>query len=144
MENKIEITSIWEDESLFEVKVFATNGFFSGTAYCYTTREEMEKLGKLLTGYPKTLTDEISFSTGPHDNFSFFSLALKCIDKSGHIKARVTVAHIVTYGNAPQEKYLSEFDLEIEPAGIDAFSTSLQELAKADLGEIKAILKGRT
>ena len=144
MESYLSIESIWEDDDLFEVRVSASNGDFSGQTNCYTNREEIEKLGLEIEGFPKQIGHEFTFSTSENDDMSFFTLRLRCIDGSGHILGRVKIAHIVTFSNAEKEKYLSEFDIKIEPSAIDTFSKAVKSLSKASLGEVKATLKGKT
>ena len=144
MSNKIEIRSIWEDESLLEVNIEASNNLFSGTTNCYTNRDEIEELGNLLAGYPKSLNETVNFTTGESDDISFFSLIFKVINGSGHISVRVKVAHIQTYTNTEQENYLSEFDLFVEPAAIDVFASKLKALSKSSIGDITATLNGKT
>jgi hypothetical protein len=144
MESKLVIKSIWEDEDLFEVQIAASNGLFSGIANCYTLRSEMSKLGELVHGFPKNSDDQVSFTTYGNNNFSYFSIFFKCKDLSGHVVARIKVAHIVNYSDGTREDYLSEFDMEAEPAAIDIFSSSIAQLAGAKIGEISAVLQGKT
>ncbi|RNL64667.1 hypothetical protein [Zhongshania marina] len=144
MEQYLKIKSIWEDDSLFEVRVTASNGRFSGQADCYTNREHIGSLASLIEGFPTKVGQEVEFTTGESDDLSYFTLALKCIDGSGHITARVKVAHIVTYTNTPQEKDFAEFEFGIEASAIDTFVRNIKRLAKAKIGEINAKLNGKT
>lgn len=144
MNKIIEIKSIWEDESLLEIKIFASNGIFSGAANCYTNRGKIKELGEMISGFPKSIEDKVDFTTGESDTSSFFSLSLKTLDGSGHIKVRVKIAHIQTFTNSEQENYLSEFDIPIEPAGIDNFSKQLIVLSKSNIGEYSATMQSKT
>ncbi|HEY6093449.1 MAG TPA: hypothetical protein VIU93_00715 [Gallionellaceae bacterium] len=143
MKSVLEIKSIWEDADLFEVRVFASNGRFSGTADCYTQRDEMANLAKLIEGFPRTLDQKVNFTTGESDTFSYFSINLSCVDGSGHVRARIKVANNVTYSNAPAECDLAEFDMNLEPVAIDNFSATLKILAAAELKQARAILEGK-
>ncbi len=145
MDSKLEITSIWEDDDgLFEVRVEASNGLFSGTADCYTDRETIGELSLAIEGFPKRIDQEVRFTTGERDDLSFFSLFFKCKDSSGHVILRVKVAHIESYTNASKERYISEFDIPLEASAIDVFARSLNALSKSKLGEVKATLRGNT
>ncbi|WP_276680823.1 hypothetical protein [Thalassolituus oleivorans] len=144
MDPKISIESIWEDESVFEVKFQASSGGFAGIANCYTNRESIAELASSIEGFPKSIDQEVNFSSGESDNLSYFSLRFRCIDRSGHVSVRVKVAHIVTYTNKQKEFNVSEFDLAVEPAAVDLFSRSLETLSKAKLHEVKAELRGKT
>lgn len=138
------LESIWEDESLFEVRVRASNGSFSGSADCYTNRDQIESLAMLIEGFPKSPEHEVHFTTGESESFSFLSIALKAQDRLGHLVARIKIAHIETHSNVPSESSVSEFDIRVEPAAIDAFVLSLRHLSRDGVGQVTAELRGKT
>ncbi len=140
MNKSIAIKSIWEDSDLFEIKIKAFNGMFSGQADCYTTREEMEKLAKDLQGFPKSINDEYEFSTGPNENFSTFSLKFACINKSGHIVVEIRISEKIIYSNIPNVDNFAKFRMPIEAAGIDVFSGQIEYLSKSEIGKVVAEL----
>ncbi|MDD5332293.1 MAG: hypothetical protein PHS32_00990, partial [Rhodoferax sp.] len=136
------ISSVWEDDGLFEIAICAANGKFCGEARCYTTRQEMTKLSLAIGGFPKSTADEVHFSTYSSDRLSYFSVHFFCVDGSGHVLVRVKVADIVACHNARSDNNLAEFDLAVEPAAIDTFSSELARLAGANIGDVTAVLKG--
>ena len=140
MKPKLEIASIWEDDDLFEVRITASNLYFSGTAECYTTREEIQSLATSLKDFPLENSQVVSFSTGENINNSFFNLQFKTTNASGHTAVRVKIMHIYS-SNLPKEISSSEFDLPVEPAAIDRFASSLNLLAIKPVGEIVAFIK---
>jgi len=142
MRSKLEIKSIWEDDDLFEVEVFASNGRFSGTANCYTLRSEIKLFGEMVDGFPKSLKDKVAFSSSDSNTLSYFSVQLRCIDRSGHVNARIKIAHIIHYSNGKQENDVAEFDMSIEPASVDRFSRSLKKLSECEIGAMSATLIG--
>ena len=145
MDSQLEITSIWEDDDgLFEVKVKASNGLFCGVADCYTNRGAIAGLSEALSGFPKSIDQEVRFTTGEREDLSFFSLFFKCKDGSGHVILRVKIAHIRVFTNASEEKYISEFDILLEASAIDVFTRSLDALSKSKQGAVTAILLGKT
>ena len=144
MHPAIKLSSVWEDEDLFEVAIHASNNKFCGEARCYTTRDEIEKLSQAIDRFPKSTTDEVQFSTYSSDDFSYFSFHLLTMDGSGHVVVRVKVADIVTYSNARPDNNVVEFDLMVEPAAIDTFSGELSKLSKAKIGAVMAVLNGKT
>ncbi len=139
----LEIRSIWEDDGIFEVSVRARNGTFCGECRCYTTREEMQRLAATIGGFPKTVADEVRFSTYASDRFAHFGLHFCCTDGSGHTVVRVTIADVVHYSNARPVNNLAEFDLPAEPAAIDAFARELAELSTAGVRAVTAVLNGK-
>ena len=140
----IKISSVWEDEDLFEISIYASNSKFCGEARCYTTREEIRKLSEVIECFPRSPTSDIHFSTYSSDNFSYFSLHFLCIDGSGHIIVRVKVADILVSYNAYPVKNFAEFDIAVEPASIDIFSRGLSILSSAVIGDVTAVLDGKT
>lgn len=144
MHPAITITSVWEDDDLFEVAIRACNNKFCGEACCYTTRDDIRKLSEAIDRFPKSTADEVRFSTHSSDNFSHFSFHFLCTDGLGHVVVRVKVADIVIYSNALPDNNIAEFDLVVEPAAIDTFSSELSKLSKAKIGDAMAVLNGKT
>jgi hypothetical protein len=140
----IELASVWEDDSLFEVSVRASNGTFSAAARCYTTREEMEAFSSLISGFPKSADDSVAFTTYGNDNFSYFSTDFITTDKLGHAVVRVHIAQIESPSNARKLNNHAEFEFKVEPYAVSQFSASLRSLAKEPLGTTKAQLNGTT
>lgn len=142
MSNKLEIVSVWEDDDLFEVKVFASNEEFSGGAKCYAQRKELMELALALEGFPKSIGQQVNYIEDS-ENFSFFTLVFSC-NSSWKVNVRVKIAQITTYTNAPKVHNVVAFDMAIEPAAIDTFVSSLKVLAKAEIGMAKAVLNAKT
>jgi hypothetical protein len=138
------LSSVCEDEDLFQVEIRASNGRFTGKARCYTTREQIAELARCVDGFPKSTSDAFHFSTHSGDNFSYFGLNFRCVDGRGGVVARVKVADIVRFSNSPRTIDMVEFDLGVEPASIDIFANELVELAEAKIGEKPAILHAKT
>jgi hypothetical protein len=134
------LTSVWEDEDLLELAINASNGRFTGSARCYTTREQVAELARYVDGFPKSTSDAFRFSTHSGGSSSYFGLDFRCINGRGGVVVRVKVANIVQFSNAPGIDDVVEFDLGVEPASIDNFATALTTLAQAKIGEKPAIL----
>ncbi len=134
------LTSIAEDEDLFQLEIHATNGRFTGRAHCYTTREQVAELARSIDRFPKSSADAFRFSTVSGDNFSYFGFDFRCIDGRGGVVVRVKVADVVRFSNAIGTDDVVEFDLVVEPASIDNFAVDLAALAQAKIGERPAIL----
>ena len=144
MHPAIEIISVWEDETLFEVSIRANNRKFCGEARCYTTRGEIKSLCNRIGGFPKSAADEVHFSTQYGNSSSYFNLSFVCTDSSAHVVARVKIAEIVAYSNTRPVNDLAEFEIAVEPAAIDTFSRELENLSSANIGVVTAKLNGKT
>ncbi|WP_412970795.1 hypothetical protein [Glaciecola sp. MF2-115] len=141
MESKIVISSIWEDEDLFEISIFGSNGSFSGQTDCYTTRDKIKELGKILEKFPISVKDKFKFATRPKEDLSYFSISGLCIDNSGHTLLAITIAHIETFTNTRNENYKVNFDLKVEPLAINTFGKHLMRLATETIAKTEAVLK---
>ena len=141
MESHLAISSIWEDECLFEIRISGTNGAFAGRADCYTNRNEIEELGKLLEVFPKSVSDSFEFTTRSKADLSYFSVSGFCTDNSGHTLLAITIAHIESFTNVRNENYKVNFDLKVEPQAINSFGKQLRRIAKEPLGKTEAVLK---
>ncbi|MDP2485697.1 hypothetical protein [Pseudoalteromonas marina] len=144
MESNVVISSIWEDESLFEVKVSGSNGKFTGEATCYTNRENILELAEILEVFPQKLSDSFNFSTGKNDGISYFSISGFRTDGSGHILLAIEIAHIVSFTNARTQNYKASFDLRAEPEGVNQFGRQLRKVACEPLGKTEAVLNNAT
>ena len=138
------LSSVWEDDDLFEVEIHAGNGRFAGAARCYTTREQINELARGVEGFPRSPSDAFHFSTHSGDNFSYFGFNFRCVDGRGGFVVRVKVADIVRFSNSPGTDDIVEFDLRVEPASIDNFANELFALATATIGGKPAILRAKT
>lgn len=134
------LSSVWEDDDLFEVEICASNGRFAGKARCYTTREQITEMARGVDGFPKSISDTFHFSPHSGDNFSYFDFSFRCVDGLGGVVVRVKVAHIFHSSNSPGTVDIVEFDLSVEPASIDRFANDLIALAKAPIGKNAACL----
>lgn len=56
---------------------------------------------------------------------------------------RVKVADIIVSSNAHPNNNIAEFDLMVEAAATDTFSSVLSKLSKAFIGEVTAVLNGK-
>lgn len=142
MNNFLNLKSVWEDEDIFEVRVMSSNQKFSGEADCYTTRNDMKSLASLLTGFPKNISDQVSFTTVEGDDLSYFGVTFKCVNGLGHIKARVKIVHIFERSFDERIKEVSEFEFGVEASAIDLFAKSVFKLANEKVGDVNAQLIG--
>ncbi|MBN7818676.1 hypothetical protein [Bowmanella yangjiangensis] len=141
MESQLVLSSIWEDDSLFEVRISGSNSVFAGRADCYTNREEIEQLGKILEKFPTSVKDEFEFKSRSRPDLSYFSISGLCTDRSGHTLLLITIAHIESFTNSRNESYKVNFDLKVEPQAINLFGKQLQRIAVEPLAESEAVLK---
>jgi hypothetical protein len=141
MESKLVISSFWEDEDLFEIRIYGSNGSFAGEAECYTTRKQITELGRILETFPTSVRDTFEFATRSKPDHSYLSILGMCTDNSGHTLFAITIAHIESFSNTRNENYRVNFDLKIEPQAINTFGLQLQRIASEPLSRTEAVLK---
>lgn len=142
MERYLSIQSIWKDEQMLEIRVSASNGLFSGQADCYIPYGTLPTFREGIAGFPNQIGQSFTFTTGENNNSSFFSTHFRSCDGSGRTVVRIKIAHIEISTNQEPERYMVEFDANVEPLAIDAFAKQLESLEGKGIGEVIATLRG--
>ena len=129
VEPGLDIEVVYFDDDLVELRVTASNGVFRAQADIYENHEAPHLLADALRGFPTSPTDRVERTLG-HFDPSYGGggalLSLSCRDSLGHCCLRVifrTDPHRDRDGSAT-----AEFSVEIEPAGIDEFVSSLDAM----------------
>ena len=139
LKSYFELKVIWKDDDMFELRITATNGRFSGTTEVYDTSESLTSFAKSLSGYPKedkTLIHE----AGQKDGYSYFSINFYCIDNAGHLGVEVSLEENVSTQYRQEEKDKLKHEIIVKPNAIENFQKQLLSLAKNEEGT--AILYG--
>ena len=118
---------VWKDENMFELKIIASNGRYSGTAQVYATSNSLIKFALSLAGYPIAWGNTLFYEL--KGSFSFFSMSLYCIDSSGHIGVKVTLEEDIHNSNQQQNKNQVKLEITTVPGAIDNFQKELVHLA---------------
>jgi len=126
MQPGLEITVIWFDEDLAEVRARASNGRFSGEAEAYVDLAFAAQLASALRGFPQRREDVREFELGtldPQFAGGGVRLRLRCADWTAHTLLDVEI-HA---GSEPRSssKDTAAFSIPIEAVGVDRFVTSL-------------------
>lgn len=87
----------YHDADLFEIRIVASNGDFSGATNVYTTPVELEALAAKLKNFPKTIDDRVNFDGNPvsegQAQIQFF-----CATGTGHTAAAINIGSINNWG----------------------------------------------
>ena len=140
MESELVVSTIWEEDSLLELRVKGSSESFAGLVECYSNRKAILELGSVLEKFPKSVSDKFSFSTGEGD-YSHFNLSGCCIDGSGHTIVTVKIAHIEHYNHSRRQHDEVLFDLKMEPMAINNFGKALLKVASEPVGKTQAVLR---
>ena len=127
MRTGLTISSVWEDSSLLEVRVTATNVLFQGTAHIYINPGQLSEAGKLLRGFPTNRSDVREIQWGDlSENGACGGVNLKfsCKDPKGHSQVEVRIASDLRFGPVDS----AHLFIPIEPAAVDEFIRDLDRL----------------
>jgi len=133
VENGISLRVIWFDEveDLLELVFDCSNGFFSGRAEIYVSRDDLSAFADALTHFPSRPDDYRDFELGTFDpnhadggaRMHFF-----CADASGH-----AVVEVKLRGDACRalgEMQSVALRIPIQAAGVDEFIKQLRSIGK--------------
>src|SRR5262245_47677977 len=123
----IDLSIVFADEHLLELRVWASNGRFAGQADLYTPLDAPADLAAVLRAFPSSTTDRRDFELGTREDRSRVQLRFSCSDSLGHVVAEVDLCSSPLGGTGPES---ARFRVQVEPAGIDAFVRELREMAR--------------
>ncbi|MCA0234438.1 MAG: hypothetical protein LCH91_28540 [Bacteroidetes bacterium] len=137
----LELKVVWKDDDMFELKVLASNGRYTGTTEVYDTSDSLGNFAKSLIGFPTVDIKTLKHEAGQKDNYSYFAMAFYCIDNSGHIGVQIELEENVATNYRKEEKDKIKLEIIVVPRGIDKFQKELLQLATTQNGV--AILYGQ-
>jgi hypothetical protein len=133
MKTGIHLKVIWVDEveDLLEVTFSCSNGYFSGEAEIYTSRDALSQLATTLRGFPSRLGDSRNFELGtfnPAHADGGARMSFLCVDAAGHSVVEVRIRSGACKGMG--EVHSVALRVPIQAAGIGDFVKQLQHLDK--------------
>lgn len=123
---KLEV--IWKDADMFELKVFCSNGRYSGITEVYETQLSLLPFAKSLKGYPFN-GGELSHCCGEKDSYAFFEMKFYQIGMTGIVGVELQLEENVSTEYRSEEKDKLKLELIVEPNSIDRFQKELELLA---------------
>ena len=131
---------IWKDDDMFEMRITANNGRYSGITEVYEVSESLLGFVNELNGFPFG-KDKVSHSSGEKDSYAYFKMEFYKIGLTGKCGALITMEENVSTEYRKEEKDKLSMELIIEPNAIDIFCRELKSLAEKEDGiaELKAI-----
>jgi hypothetical protein len=137
----IEISVIYADKDLLELRVQASNGVFRGQAEVYADLETLKKFANLLCEFPANNGDTREFELGTFDaayagggaGFRFY-----CLDSVGHLLAEVKLRTDPRLRAGTSD--VAMIHISVEAGGIDSFVGELEQMTP-EVGQ-NAVLKG--
>ena len=143
----IEITYLYHDADVIEIRVVAQNSGFRGSADAYVGTGGLIEAAKVIEGFPANSQDtrEVTLGAFGH-NFAGGAVLLEffCKDGAGHSTIRVTVESDERSFPRPVSEQIPKLEsavlyVDFEPAGLDEFTVELKEIERTLGGS--AVLK---
>ena len=64
---------IWKDDDIFELRVVASNGRYSGTTEVYDTSDSLSHFAKSLVGFPRN-NETLKYEVGNKNGYAYFAM----------------------------------------------------------------------
>ena len=138
MENRksfLELKVVWKDNDMFELKVTASNGRFSGMTEVYDTTESLSSLARSLSNFP-TVIKTLLHEAGEKDSYSYFSMMFYPVGRSGLIGVLINLEENVATEYRPEEKDKIKLEIIVELNSIDNFQKELLGIAINQKGTV--------
>lgn len=129
----LDLNIIWKDEDMFEVKVTASNGRYSGVTEVYDTSDSLLSFAKSLNGFPYD-NKILFYEAGKKDGYAYFSMGFNTIGNNGYIGVQICLEENVSTVDRAEEKDKIRLELFVEPSAIDIFQKELIHLAQKQTG----------
>jgi hypothetical protein len=130
----LELKVVWKDDDMFELKILASNGRYTGTTEVYDTSDLLGNFAKSLIGYPTGDAETLKHEAGQKDSHSYFAMTFYCIDNSGHIGVQIELEESVATNYRKEEKDKIKLEIIVVPSGIDKFQKELLQLVTTQNG----------
>lgn len=136
----VELTCDWNESTVLELQVRATNGVFAGLARPYIAHLDLQAAARILDGYPRNFQDcrEVTFGDS-RERFAggFLSLKFSCRDAAGHCAVEVQIvsknetAAEPRWNRTPQSVL---FVSAVDASSIEDFARQLRAMGETNSG----------
>lgn len=124
---------------MIELRVSASDGFFSGLTQIYTTWEGLSEFTARLQGFPRTTKDMLEDINGAPGGYSYLRLVFRCINGAGHVATEVEMEQNQALVGLVDIRAKAMLGFLIEPLAIDSFVSQLQSMTQVKKGSAKLI-----
>lgn len=140
-DSQLQLTAVWDDPDMIELRVSAGNGGFSGSTHVYVGLDELSQAASSLAGFPRSPDDRRQLSWGSEDaasHLGLVQLAFRCRDRTGHPVVDVQLVSSDMGEDPPGQSV--RLSVPFEAASLDAFVAELPRIERAKRGI--AVLRG--
>ena len=126
----VQISIVYTDEHLVELRIVASNGVFAGQAEVYADAGSLIEFAAVLRDFPESQEDSRAFEIGSFDEESAGGGAifrLFCLDSAGHTSAEVRLRSDPKVKGGVSDTVL--LHVPVEAGAIDSFVAQLEQMA---------------
>jgi hypothetical protein len=131
---------IWEDDSMIELRVSASDGLFSGVTQIYTSWDSLNELSNRLRGFPRTTSDIVEDANGEIGGYSYSRLVFRCITGAGHPIVEIEIEQNPAGAGPGDIRGRAKLGFRIDGSAVDDFVAQLEAMADSKTGS--ALLEG--
>lgn len=121
---------------MIELEVTASNGRYSGVTRIFTDQPDLLSLAESLDGFPKEITDLVSYEAGDKGGYAYLGLRFYCIDGVGHIAVHIVMKDSMISPPRPEIKSTAEFEILCVPSALEALKAALVAIAQSGIGSV--------
>ena len=130
---KLEV--IWKDDDMFELRITASNGRYSGITEVYDTTESLAAFADSLHRFPQN-SDTLLHEAGEVDGYAYFQMKFYPFGHAGYIGVEVSLEENVFPPYREIEKVKLKLEIVVEPHAVDVFQKALVQLARKQDGMV--------
>jgi hypothetical protein len=131
---------IWEDDSMIELRVSASDGLFSGVTQIYTSCESLKEFANCLRGFPRTTLDSVEDVNGEIGGYSYLRVVFRCITGAGHPIAEIEMEQNQAGAGPGDLRGRAKLGFRIDGTTVDTFLAQLEAMVNSKTGS--AVLQG--
>ncbi|GAA4042621.1 hypothetical protein GCM10022409_30690 [Hymenobacter glaciei] len=130
---KLEV--IWKDDHMFELRVTASNGRYSGITEVYDTTESLAAFANSLYGFPQH-DGVLVHEAGEIDGYAYFQMKFCPFGNAGYISVQVSLEENIFPPYREIEKVKLKLEIVVERHAIDVYQKALLQLARKQEGAV--------
>ena len=131
--DSIELSAIWSDEHLLELRCRVEVSKWSGVADAYTVPADVSSLAIDLERFASDLQAELAWQAGADTGIGLIGLRFRTIDRARHVVCQVRLA-TRTATSTPEESWHLSIEMQTEAEAMLRFARQLRHMADERVG----------
>ena len=126
--HELKFTAIWFDDFNSEILIEASNNDFSGKVKIFAPYDKCFEMIKELDGFPKKVSDEVTFSSDDYFRNPTLGLKFYCRDSFGNTSVLVSMHRQEEAQSPKDETNSATIVVHCDPEGIKDFCIQLGDM----------------